>query len=237
MAPASAPYRHEGQAWRAGLLRVAGVDEAGRGPLAGPVVAAAVLVTPEHRIRGVADSKLLSAERREALFGAIHELALAVGVAIVDHATIDRVNILQATRLAMLDALARLSVAPDFVITDFVALPGVPCPQKNLVHGDVRCASVAAASIVAKVTRDRIMLELDTQFPEYGFARHKGYGTPDHLAALDRHGPCPVHRRTFAGVWRQGELVLRKDGRAAGDVTTAGRPAAPPQSERQARIA
>jgi ribonuclease HII len=211
MAPASAPYRHEGQAWRAGLIRVAGVDEAGRGPLAGPVVAAAVLVTPEHRIRGVADSKLLSAERREELFGAIHEQALAVGVAIVDHATIDRVNILQATRLAMLDALARLSVAPDFVITDFVTLPGVPCPQKNLVHGDLRCASVAAASIVAKVTRDRIMIELDTQFPEYGFARHKGYGTPDHLAALDRHGPCPVHRRTFAGVWRQGELFVLED--------------------------
>jgi ribonuclease HII len=211
MAPASAPYRHEGRAWRAGLIRVAGVDEAGRGPLAGPVVAAAVLVTPGHRIRGVADSKLLSAARREELFGAIHERALAVGVAIVDHATIDRVNILQATRLAMLDALARLPVAPDFVITDFVALPGVACPQKNLVHGDVRCASVAAASIVAKVTRDRIMLELDTQFPEYGFARHKGYGTPDHLAALDRHGPCAIHRRTFAGVWRQGELVLEDE--------------------------
>jgi ribonuclease HII len=211
MAPASAPYRHEGQAWRAGLIRVVGVDEAGRGPLAGPVVAAAVLVTPEHRIRGVADSKLLSPERREELFDAIHEQALAVGVAIVDHATIDRLNILQATRLAMLDALARLPVAPDFVITDFVTLPGVPCPQKNLVHGDVRCASVAAASIVAKVTRDRIMRDLDTQFPEYGFARHKGYGTPDHLAALDRHGPCPIHRRTFAGVWRQGELVLEDE--------------------------
>jgi ribonuclease HII len=209
--PPSAPYRYEGVAWRAGLARVAGVDEAGRGPLAGPVVAAAVVVTPEHRIRGLRDSKLLTPERREELFVVIHERAFAVGVAIVDHATIDRVNILQATRLAMLDALARLPVAPDFVITDFVALPSVLCPQKNLVDGDARCASVAAASIVAKVTRDRIMLALDTQFPEYGFARHKGYGTPDHLAALDRFGPCPVHRRTFAGVWRQGELFVLEE--------------------------
>jgi ribonuclease HII len=210
--PASAPYRYEGQAWRAGHARVAGVDEAGRGPLAGPVVAAAVVVTPEHRVRGVADSKLLSEERREELFLLIHERAFAVGVAIVDHATIDRVNILQATRLAMLDALARLPIPPDFVITDFVALPSVACPQRNLVDGDARCASVAAASIVAKVTRDRIMRELDKQFPEYGFARHKGYGTPDHMAAIDRFGPCPVHRRSFAGVWRQGELfVLEAD--------------------------
>ena len=207
----SAPYRYEGQAWRAGLARVAGVDEAGRGPLAGPVVAAAVVVTPDHRIRGVRDSKLLTPERREELFIAIHDRALAVGVAIVDHATIDRVNILQATRLAMIDALRRLPVAPDLIITDFVALPEVPCPQKNLVGGDARCASVAAASIVAKVTRDRIMRELDKEFPEYGFAQHKGYATPDHLAALDRHGPCRIHRRTFAGVWRQGELFILEE--------------------------
>jgi ribonuclease HII len=207
----SAPYRYEGQAWRSGFPHVAGVDEAGRGPLAGPVVAAAVVVTPAHRIRGMCDSKLLTPERREELFVAIHERALAVGVAIVDHATIDRVNILQATRLAMVDALRRLPIAPDLIITDFVALPDVSCPQKNLVDGDARCASVAAASIVAKVTRDRIMLEMDKQFPEYGFAQHKGYATPDHLAALDRHGPCPVHRRSFAGVWRQGELFVLEE--------------------------
>jgi ribonuclease HII len=193
------------------MARVAGVDEAGRGPLAGPVVAAAVVVTPEHRIRGVRDSKLVPAERREELFDLIHQRALAIGVSIVDHLTIDRVNILQATKLAMLDALARLPVPPDFVITDFVALPDVPCPQKNLVDGDARCASVAAASIVAKVTRDRIMGEVDKQFPEYGFARHKGYATPDHLAALDRFGPCPIHRRSFAGVWRQGELFVLEE--------------------------
>ena len=206
--PPSAPYRYEGQAWREGILRVAGLDEAGRGPLAGPVVAAAVIIAPERRIKRLADSKILSAERREELYGLIHERAVAVGVGIVDHLTIDRINILEATRLAMRLALENLGVVPELVITDFVALRDLPCPQKNLVDGDARCATVAAASIVAKVTRDRIMLEVDKQFPEYGFARHKDYGTPDHLAALDRHGPCALHRRTFSGVWRQGELFV-----------------------------
>ncbi|MBI2016598.1 MAG: ribonuclease HII, partial [Candidatus Rokubacteria bacterium] len=138
--------------------------------------------------------------------------ALAVGVGVVDHETIDRINILQATRRAMAEALTALAVVPDLVITDFVALPGLPCPQTNLVEGDRRSASVAAASIVAKVTRDRLMRELDARYPAYGFARHKGYATPEHLAALDRHGPCPIHRRSFSGVWRQGELfVLEED--------------------------
>jgi len=191
---------------------VAGIDEAGRGPLAGPVVAAAVIIGADRRIRGLADSKLLTPEQREALFSAISERAIAVGIGIVDHLTIDRINILQATRVAMAEALAGLIVAPDLVITDFVALSGLTCPQRNLVDGDTRCASVAAASIIAKVTRDRLMLDADRHFPEYGFARHKGYATPEHLAALDRLGPCPLHRRTFAGVWRQGELfVLEKD--------------------------
>jgi len=210
--PPSAPYHYEARAWKTGVSRLAGIDEAGRGPLAGPVVAAAVIIGPERRIKGLADSKLLTAEQREALFHLISERAIAVGVGIVDHETIDRINILQATRLAMTDALARLTVAPDFVITDFVSLSGLGCPQRNLIDGDARCASVAAASIIAKVTRDRLMLEADRAFPEYGFARHKGYGTPEHLAALDRWGPCPLHRRSFSGVWRQGELfVLEKD--------------------------
>jgi len=211
MTPPTAPYRYEAQAWRAGLARVAGVDEAGRGPLAGPVVAAAVILTPDRRVKKLCDSKLLSPERREELFGAITARAIAIGVGIVDHVTIDRVNILQATRLAMLEALRGLAVAPDLIITDFVALPGLTCPQRNLVDGDARCATVAAASIIAKVTRDRLMLEADKQFPEYGFARHKGYATADHLAALDRHGPCPLHRRTFSGVWRQGKLFVLED--------------------------
>jgi len=212
VSPSAAPYRFEAQAWRTGLTRVAGVDEAGRGPLAGPVVAAAVVIAPDRRVRGVADSKVLPPERREELFALIHERAVAVGVGIVDHLTIDRINILEATRVAMVQALAALVVVPELVITDYVALRTLTCPQRNLVDGDARCASVAAASIIAKVTRDRLMIEADRDFPEYGFARHKGYGTPEHLAALDRWGPCPLHRRSFSGVWRQGELfVLEKD--------------------------
>jgi ribonuclease HII len=209
---ASAHYHYEAHAWRAGVVRVAGLDEAGRGPLAGPVVAAAVMITSERRIHGLRDSKLLPPEEREQLCGVIYERAAAIGVGVIDHETIDRINILQATRRAMLDAIANLTMVPDLVITDFVKLPGLACPQRNLVDGDARCATVAAASIVAKVTRDRLMLEADAKFPEYGFARHKGYGTPEHLAALDRHGPCAFHRRTFSGVWRQGELfVLEED--------------------------
>ena len=211
MTPPSAPYHYEAAAWRAGLARIAGLDEAGRGPLAGPVVAAAVVIAPDRRVKKLCDSKLLSPERREELFHVITAHAIAVGVGIVDHATIDRVNILQATRLAMLEALGQLGLAPDLVITDFVKLPGLACPQRNLVDGDQRCASVAAASIIAKVTRDRLMVEAHKQFPEYGFARHKGYATADHLEALDRHGPCPLHRRTFAGVWRQGELFVLEE--------------------------
>jgi ribonuclease HII len=209
--PPSAPYRYEAQAWRAGVARVAGVDEVGRGPLAGPVVAAAVVLDPTRRVKRLTDSKLLTAERREELYSLILERALAVGVGVIDHLTIDRINILQATIRAMQDAVAGLAVVPELVITDFVALPMLPCPQRNLVDGDARCATVAAASIVAKVTRDRLMLEADQQFPEYGFARHKGYGTADHLAALDKHGACPIHRRSFSGVWRQGELFVLED--------------------------
>jgi ribonuclease HII len=206
--PPSAPFRYESQAWRAGVTRVAGLDEAGRGPLAGPVVAAAVILDPGRRVRGLADSKLLTAERREELFAVISECAVAIGVGIVDHVTIDRVNILQATKLAMADAIKSLATAPELVITDFVSVPALACPQRNIVDGDARCATVAAASIIAKVTRDRLMIEADKEFPEYGFARHKGYATADHLAALDRHGACPIHRRSFSGVWRQGELFL-----------------------------
>jgi ribonuclease HII len=211
MPAVGAPYRFEGRAWGNGLARVAGVDEAGRGPLAGPVVAAAVIIDPGRRIRGLDDSKRLLPARRETLFAIIQERAVAVGIGVVDHASIDRLNILRATRAAMLAALAQLPVGPDLVITDFVSLAGLPCPQKNLVNGDGRSATVAAASIVAKVTRDRLMRELDARYPGYGFAQHKGYATPEHLAALDRIGPSPVHRRTFAGVWRQGSLFVGED--------------------------
>lgn len=202
----TASYRFEHQAWRAGLARVAGVDEAGRGPLAGPVVAAAVILTPDRRIPGLADSKQLSPLRRMALCALIRARALAVGVGVVGPAAIDRLNVLEATRRAMRVALARLGLAPDLVITDFVPVPGLTCPQWNLVRADARCATVAAASIVAKVTRDRLMHALARRYPAYGFDRHKGYATPGHLAALERHGPCPAHRRRFLGRWAQPAL-------------------------------
>lgn len=201
-----AGYRFERDAWRAGLSRVAGVDEAGRGPLAGPVVAAAVILHPARPIQGLQDSKLLTPSRRAELFGEILESAVAVGVGEVEPETIDRINILEATRRAMREAIDKLPVVPQLVLTDAVRVVSLPCPQRNLIRGDRRSASIAAASIVAKVTRDRLMAEYDRQFPEYGFARHKGYSTPEHRAALAKHGPCPLHRRTFHGVWLQGEL-------------------------------
>jgi ribonuclease HII len=208
---AGAPYRFERAAWRRGIVRVAGVDEAGRGPLAGPVVAAAVVLPPGGRIAGVDDSKRLVPEERERLFEVIQAGAMAVGIAVVDHLTIDRINILEATRLAMGQALAALEVEPELVLTDYVTVPGLGCPQRNLVDGDRRSASVAAASIIAKVTRDRIMQEADREYPVYGFGRHKGYPTPEHRLALELHGPCALHRRTFAGIWSQMTLFSRSE--------------------------
>ena len=179
---------------------VAGLDEAGRGPLAGPVVAAAVVLRPDRRIAGLDDSKRLLPEERTWLFAEIRRDAQAIGVGIIDAATIDRVNILEATRRAMRMALQRLGIEPELVLTDFVELKGLPYPQKNLVKGDQRSATVAAASIVAKVTRDRIMEEADREFPQYGFGRHKGYATEEHRSTLAMYGPCPLHRRCFRGV-------------------------------------
>jgi len=208
---AGAPYRFESAAWRRGITRLAGVDEAGRGPLAGPVVAAAVVLEPGARIAGVDDSKRLPPEERRRLFDVIRERAVGVGVGVVDHVTIDRINILQATRLAMGQALGALGIEPELVLTDYVAVPGLRCPQRNLVEGDRRSASVAAASIIAKVTRDRIMEEADREYPVYGFGRHKGYPTPEHRMALEQHGPCALHRRTFAGIWNQLALFSRNE--------------------------
>ena len=185
---------------------MAGLDEAGRGPLAGPVVAVAVVLGPGTRIAGVDDSKRLTPEERESLYTVIRARAVAVGVGMVDAETIDRVNILQATRRAMGLALSGLGVEPELVLTDFVALDGLRCPQRNLVNGDQRSATVAAASIIAKVTRDRMMAEADREYPQYGFGRHKGYATLEHMAALITHGPCSLHRRTFSGVIVQQDL-------------------------------
>lgn len=202
----SAPYRFERAAWRRGLSKVAGLDEAGRGPLAGPVVAAAVVLRADQVIRGLNDSKQLTPEERARLHDEIRRRAMAVAVGIIEAETIDRINILEATRLAMQQALGGLAMEPELVITDWVALDGLRCPQRNLVRGDQRSATVAAASIVAKVTRDRLMDEADRRFPQYGFSRHKGYATEEHRLALWRHGPCALHRRGFQGVFAQGEL-------------------------------
>jgi ribonuclease HII len=154
----------------------------------------------------VDDSKRLEPDRREELYEVIRARALGIGVGLVDAPTIDRVNILQATRRAMGIALGALGLEPELVLTDFVALDGLRCPQRNLVEGDRRSATVAAASIIAKVTRDRMMADADRDYPQYGFGRHKGYATLEHLAALMMHGPCPLHRRTFSGVVLQQDL-------------------------------
>ncbi|MDH7570618.1 MAG: ribonuclease HII [Armatimonadota bacterium] len=192
--------RFEEALFAAGRTRVAGVDEAGRGPIAGPVVAAAVILPFPCPIAGIDDSKRLSPARREALNEAIHQHAIAVGVGTAGAALIDRINILEATRLAMRQALAALEPAPDAVLVDAVRLPELPWPHYAVIGGDRLCLSVAAASIVAKVTRDRLLRELDQRYPQYGFAQHKGYPTPQHLECLVRYGPCPEHRRTFAPV-------------------------------------
>lgn len=188
--------------WRAGLRRVAGVDEAGRGPLAGPVVAAAVVLDPSEAASwwgDVRDSKLLAADKRSQLAERIRAEA-DVGVGVVGHGTIDARGIVPATRQAMRQALAALSEPPHFVLVDGMAFPRLSVRHKAIVDGDAVCVSIGAASIVAKVERDMIMCEFDSRFPGYGFARHKGYGTPEHLAALAERGACPIHRLSFAPV-------------------------------------
>ncbi len=185
---------------RQGYQRVAGLDEAGRGCLAGPVVAAAVVLPPDARLPGVADSKRLSHARREAALLEIQRVALAVGVGSASAAEIDEHNILGATRMAMARAVAQLEPPPDFLLIDGNFSIPLLLPQRSVVKGDARCLSIAAASIVAKVTRDRWIIDAAGRFPAYGFERHKGYGTREHLEALRVHGPCPIHRKTFRGV-------------------------------------
>ncbi|HYM11724.1 MAG TPA: ribonuclease HII [Bryobacterales bacterium] len=187
----------EGRAWRQGYRLVAGVDEVGRGALFGPVVAAAVILDPQQTIRGLNDSKQLDPARREKLAALIRERALAVALGAVDAARIDQMNIYQATLLAMRQAITALHPKPDFLLLDAVRLD-LPLPQQSLIKGDCRSASIAAASIIAKVERDAWMRQWDAVFPQYHLAGHKGYGTPDHLDALEHHGPSPLHRRSFS---------------------------------------
>ncbi len=179
------------------MAPLAGIDEAGRGPLAGPVVAAAVILDPTQEIFYINDSKKLSESRRELLYDEIYAKALAVGVGIVSAERIDEINILQATYEAMRQAVNGLSLKPGLLLNDAVRIPGLELPQVPIVKGDAKSLSIGAASIIAKVTRDRLMRELDQTYPEYGFAVHKGYGTAAHIAALKAYGPCPLHRRTF----------------------------------------
>jgi ribonuclease HII len=198
--PRDAHMRHERELRLAGFKRVAGLDEVGRGSLAGPVVAAAVVLPERHRIKGLRDSKVVPRARREALYELILDRADAVGVGCVEVDVIDAINILQATKLAMRQALDRLGEPPDHLVIDALTLREVELPQRAIIDGDAISASIAAASIVAKVTRDRICDELDARYPAYGFTRNKGYGTRFHYDALMSEGPCAWHRRSFAPI-------------------------------------
>ena len=218
-----ADFAIEARLWSEGFRHVAGVDEAGRGPLAGPVVAAAVILAPgwDEPVT-LDDSKRLSPERREESFRAIRRAALAWLAVVVSPQEIDRVNILQATLAAMAGAVARLKVPPDCVLVDGNRLPAREargaCRWECLVQGDARSATIAAASIVAKVVRDRLMRVYGGRYPQWGFAQHKGYGTPAHLAALERFGPSPIHRRSF----RAGGRAWKESGKTSGAAPESG---------------
>jgi len=192
--------RYERMAYQEGTEFVAGVDEAGRGCLAGPVVAAAVILARDWSLPDVNDSKQLTASQRDKLFPLIQEQAISVGVGIIPATTIDKVNILQATYLAMEQAIDTLEITPQYLLLDAVTLKNVLIPQRGITKGDSLSISIAAASIIAKVTRDRLMIDYDKQYPQYGFAGHKGYGTKQHRHAIATHSPCPIHRKTFRGV-------------------------------------
>ena len=195
-------YSYERRIWGSGKLP-AGVDEAGRGPLAGPVVAAAVILPKECEINGLNDSKKLSSQKREFLFDQIIRLSVSIGVGIVEPGEIDRLNILRAALLAMENAVMKLNPKPDFLLIDGNIETSLLIPQETVIGGDSTCNSIAAASIIAKVTRDLIMYDYHNIHPEYNFKKHKGYPTKEHFEALKKFGPCPIHRRTFKGViWK-----------------------------------
>lgn len=186
-----------------GYTRIAGIDEAGRGALAGPVVAAAVILPPSAnlaRLSEVRDSKEVLPSKRELLFNVIYDESVAVGVGVIQSQTIDLTDILTATRLAMCKAVEQLACSPDFLLIDGLTIPRLSILQKGIIKGDKLCLSIACASIIAKVVRDRIMVELDSIYPGYGLARHKGYGTEFHLSCLSQRGPLPIHRYSFAPV-------------------------------------
>jgi ribonuclease HII len=193
-------YQYDESFRRKGFERIAGIDEAGRGPLAGPVVAAAVVLRENVRIPGLRDSKKVPEKERESLFREIEKSAAYIGTGIVEPADIDRLNILGATKLSMKLAVENLSECPDLLIIDAVSLPSVPIQQVSPVKGESVSASVAAASIIAKCTRDRIMAEYHLRYPRYNFGKHKGYSTKEHLEMIRLYGPCPIHRKSFCRV-------------------------------------
>lgn len=209
--------RHEEQLWDRGIRRVAGVDEAGRGPLAGPVVAAAVVLERAFALReqngvlaGLTDSKKLSATQRETFHELLRSLPdVQVGMGVAERDEIDRLNIMRATHLAMGRAVQNLGVCPQYVLVDGLSVAGFPCPSTAIVKGDAKSLSIAAASVMAKVERDGMMVQLDALYPQYGFAKHKGYGSQFHVRALLEYGPCPEHRRSFRPV-REAEEIRRR---------------------------
>ncbi|MFA5840476.1 MAG: ribonuclease HII [Candidatus Margulisiibacteriota bacterium] len=191
-------FNLEKSLWKNGFECIAGVDEVGRGPLAGPIVAAAVIFSPKTKINGLNDSKKITSNMREKLYFEIKEKALAVGIALLDHKMIDKLNIGKANRLVLKMAVEALSVFPQYLLIDGKRTKiDLPTPQLSIIKGDGKSASIAAASIIAKVTRDRMMEEFHQKYPAYGFDRHKGYGTKEHFKMLQKHGPCPIHRRSF----------------------------------------
>jgi ribonuclease HII len=204
MKKTSPTLEFEKDCWDKGYRLIAGLDEAGRGPLAGPVTAAAVILPNQSDIAdtldGVRDSKLMTPEQREYWSARIQVEACAWGVACASVAEIETLGIAAAVRLAMTRALGQLIIQPEFLLIDFVRLKEHPLPQTSLIKGDLRCLSIAAASVLAKTSRDRIMCDFEEQYPQYGFAQHKGYATPAHCRALERLGPCPIHRRNFSPV-------------------------------------
>lgn len=210
--------RYEHDAYAAGFNLIAGIDEAGRGPLAGPVVAAAVIWPPDlegskdyKKFSGINDSKQLTPQKREHYYHLIREHALSIGIGMIPENIIDEINILQATYCAMQQAVADLSVCPNFLLVDALTIPKLSIPQKGIKKGDTLSLSIAAASIIAKVARDHWMEQMHNLYPRYNFASHKGYGTSEHLAALEKHGPCPIHRRSFRGVVMESSQISLRD--------------------------
>ena len=189
--------KYEKELYTKGITLIGGVDEVGRGPLVGPVVAACVILPVNYELPGLNDSKKLSEKKREQLYDIIMKEAISVGIGIVDEKKIDEINILEASRLAMKLAIENLDVKPEFILSDAMKLNNIDIPYQDIIHGDALSLSIAAGSVIAKVTRDRMMYDLDEKYPEYGFEKHKGYGTKVHIEALKQIGPCEYHRLSF----------------------------------------